>query len=532
MENNNETAELVALVKRGETAAFEQIVTRYRSAALSWAREIVRDVYLAEDIVQEAFLRMRDKLGSLEDDAKFTAWFRLMVRRTAMNAIRGKSGNEAPIDLLGSAGTAAMEAGGGANSSFGNAGGDGGEPDEMAEWEEQADRDELVEQVLQRLSGQAREVLRASAFDDATPEELAARFGMNKSNVYNIFSRARVKTNDERFSSEVARYLKERRSRRETVAKTLAEPSYSSPYAFISVMIGEALRYVSDGAEWSTTELMGISGDAFRLNTAAGCNWRGISTFDWSYTGYQTMERLGIEGTCFGRPQRRSITPEQQVHLLAVIQGTIDRGVPAIIRNMNINEFGYVYGYDDEAGEIKYYGANRLKRSFRYDKLGRTGEEPPLFVLGIRGQRSQPMPGRAALQAIVNHARGKEPPLEGFAYGLKGYELWLEAVERGGLNLHGHAYQVAILAEARQRAASYLQGLAVRSGGRREQGLAAAAACYGRVGEEFRRLYPSFPFGYGGSHGNRMGQIRSGLQAAYEAETEGIAIIEHLLQQW
>lgn len=527
MENNNEIAEWVALVKQGDATAYELLVTRYRSAALSWAREIVRDVYLAEDIAQEAFLRMRDKLGSLQDDAKFTAWFRLMVRRTAMNAIRGKSGNEAPIDLLGSDASDTVEVGVGAG------GGEGGdEPNEMAEWEEQADRDELVERVLQRLSGQAREVLSASAFEDATPEELAARFGMNKSNIYNILSRARVKTNDERFSSEVARYLKDRRSRRETIAKKLAEPTYSSPYAFLSMMIGEALRYIGNKAEWSTTDLMGISGDAFRLNTAAGCNWQGISTFDWSYTGYQTMERLGIEGTCFGRPQRRSITPEQQVHILAVIQGAIDRGVPAIIRNMNINEFGYVYGYDDEAGEIKYYGANRLKCSFRYDKLGRTGEEPPLFVLGIRGQQSQPMPGRPALQAIVNHARGKEPPLEGFAYGLKGYELWLEAAERGGLDLHGHAYQVAILAEARQRAASYLQELAVRSGGVRERGLAAAAACYGRVSEEFRRLYPSFPFGYGGSHGNRMEQIRSGLRAACEAETEGIAIIEDVLQQW
>ncbi|WP_164545414.1 RNA polymerase sigma factor [Paenibacillus albus] len=525
MEKNDDITGLIAQVKQGELAAYEQLVTRYRTAALTWAQAIVSDVYLAEDVVQEAFLRLRERIVSLNDAAKFTAWFRLMVRRLAMNAIRGKAGSEVPIDLLGSEGAASVEAG----MAFGES---GSELDEMSAWEEQADSDELVESALKKLSGQAREVLSASAFEEMAPEELAARFGMNKSNIYNILSRARVKTSDERFGGEIVRYLKERRSRRETVAKTLAEPSYSSPYAFLSVMIGEALRYLESGPNPDITELMGISGDAFRLNTAVGCNWRGISTFDWSYTGYQTMERLGIEGTCFGRPQRRSITPEQQVHILAVIQGAIDHGVPAIIRNMNINEFGYVYGYDDEAREIKYYGANRSKQSIRYDKLGRSGEEPPLFVLGIRRRRLQPMPGHASLQAIVKHARGKEPPLEGFAFGLKGYEQWIEAVERGGLDLHGHAYQVAILAEARQRAASYLREQAERSGGARGQELAAAADYYGEVAEAFRRLYPSFPFGYGGSHGNQMGRILIGLKEAFAAESEGIALIENILEQW
>lgn len=293
-------------------------------------------------------------------------------------------------------------------------------------------------------------------------------------------------------------------------------------------MIGEALR-CADEQGGSHTELMGISGDAFRLNIAKGCHWRGISTFDWSFTAFRTLERLGIGGTCFGRPQRKAIAPEQQVHMLSVMQGSIDFGVPAVVRNIHLNEFGFVYGYDDEAQEFLYQGYNRKERKCRYDQLERTGEEQPVFVLGIRGRVAAPQTENAALRAIVEHAKGKEPPLDGFAFGLDGYRLWLEAVVGEGLDLQGHAYQVAILAEARQQAASYLQELADRSRGEAcRKSLTAAADCYRKAAAAFTRLYPSFPFGYGGSSANRLAVIGEGLQEAREAEMEGISIIEKL----
>jgi hypothetical protein len=293
-------------------------------------------------------------------------------------------------------------------------------------------------------------------------------------------------------------------------------------------MIGEALRSAGEH-NFSHTDLMGISGDAFRLNVATGCYWQGISTFDWSYTAYRTIERLGIGGTCFGRPQRKAITPEQQSHILSVLQGSIDRGIPTIIRNLQTNEFGFVYGYDDEKQEIRYSGYNRAEISYSFDQLGRTGEEQPIFILGIRGRVAPPQSWEAVLRSIIDHARGKEPPLEGFVFGLDGYRLWLEAVEGGSLDLHGHAYQVAILAEARQQAVSYLHELSDKiSGVDRKRRLTEAAECYNKVANSFNRLYPRFPFGYGGSHAGQLRLIRDGLQEALEAETEGISILEKI----
>jgi DNA-directed RNA polymerase specialized sigma24 family protein len=81
--------DLLSRIRQGDHAAYETIFNRYHAAAMSWAQSIVRDPYLADDIVQEAFIRMKDKLHQLKDDHKFAAWFRLMIRRMAINSIRG-----------------------------------------------------------------------------------------------------------------------------------------------------------------------------------------------------------------------------------------------------------------------------------------------------------------------------------------------------------------------------------------------------------------------------------------------------------
>jgi RNA polymerase sigma factor (sigma-70 family) len=514
--NHNEVPGLIRRVKEGDSIAFELLLSAYRSAALSWAQAIVRDAFLAEDVMQEAFLKVKDNIHDLKDEEKFGAWFRVMVRRIAMNSIRGAANrNEYITEEI-------------PESSWGEH--SGSEEISPRAWQEREEGEDLIHSSMRPLSEQAREVLSASAFDEATTEELAARFGMKQSNIYNLLSRARVKANEERFRKEIERYLEGRRSSGLTVNRTLPPPVFSRPYAFLSVMIGEALRTVGE-ENLSHTELMGISGDAFRLNVAKSCHSQGFSTFDWSYTAYRILERLGIRGTCFGRPQRKTLTPEQQVHILSILHGSIDQGVPAIILNMQSNEFGFIHGYNDSEQKILYLGYDREEHSVRYDQLGRKADQPPLFVLGIRGRVAPPQTEDAALRAIIEHARGKEPPLDGYAFGLDGYRLWLEAVEDGSLDLHGHAYQVAILAEARQHAAHYLQKLSASSSNVwRKQQLAEAALCYKQVSQAFTRLYPSFPFGYGGSHAGRMSKIREELLLAWEAEKEGIRLIATIFE--
>ncbi|MEK8127707.1 sigma-70 family RNA polymerase sigma factor [Paenibacillus filicis] len=508
--------ETVSNLQLGDIEAFDILVNTYREQAQMWAIRIVRDSHLAEDVVQESFLQMKGKISNLQDPSKFNSWFRQLVRRIAINHIRGLSQSILPIGDI-------------PETDVNTSRKTNAESDPLHQMLIHEKEQELLRSSLYSLSKQARSLLTSFALKDATPEELAIRFQMNKSNVYNILSRSRAKANDERFRCEVDQHIRERRRLGLPSSHQLQPPCYGRPYALISILIGEVLRMAGE-PDWTLTNLMGISGDAFRLNVTNDCNWRSISTFDWSYSTYRTLERLGLSGTCFGRPGRTSISPEQQIDILSTIQDTIVRGLPVIIWNLEINEFGFVYGYNDEDRTISYFGYNRKIRKFRYEQLGRSGQEPALFIAAIRQRVASPVSENEILASIVNHAKGKEPPIPGFEYGLQGYRLWLEAVESERLDLHGHAYQVAILSEARHQGALYLQNLSERTNSsERQQRLAEAAACYRRVSDAFAQMYPSFPFGYGGSHADRFSIIRGGLLTAFEAEMEGISFLESLI---
>jgi len=198
--------------------------------------------------------------------------------------------------------------------------------------------------------------------------------------VYNIMSRSRARANEERFLREVERHIAGRRRANQPASRQLEPPRYDKPYALISILIHEVLRIAGD-SKWTLTELMGLSGDAFRLTVPVRCSWKGISTYDWSYSAYRMLERLGYGGTCYGRPGADAVSPERQAAMLSSIQETIDRGLPVIAWNLAINEFGYLHGYNDEERTLAYSSYGCKTRGVRYDRLGRSPGEPPLFLL-------------------------------------------------------------------------------------------------------------------------------------------------------
>ncbi|MBB6671825.1 RNA polymerase sigma factor [Cohnella nanjingensis] len=507
--------EAVSNMQRGDLEAFQKIFHSFSGQAQGWALQIVRDSYLSEDVVQESFLQMRDKIHHLQDPAKFPAWFRQIVRRTAMNHIRGLSNRTLLMkDIPDPVGLSER------NQKF--------EDDPLEYIQQIEDGKDILQDALKPLPKKARSMILSHALEEATPDELAAQFNMKKSNVYNILSRSRVKANDERYSREIQRHLMNRRRLGISPYRQLPAPVVRRPYALLSLLIWELLRIAGE-PDWTLTDIMGMTGDAFRMNIPQNCNWRGISTFDWSYVTQCAFESLGISGRCFGRPERTT-SPEHQITVLSMIQDSIDRGLPAIIWNLNRNQFGFVYGYNDEERTISYT-SYQSHHTFRYEQLGRTCEEPALFVATIRGRVTLPASEQETLTSIVNCCKGKEPQLSGFAFGLQGYAQWMEAVENGRLDLQGHAYKVAILAEARKQGALYLQRLSEKAERAESQlKLEEASLCFRSVSEAFEGIYPSFPFGYGGSNANRLSSIRSGLLTALEAEKEGICLLESLIR--
>jgi RNA polymerase sigma factor (sigma-70 family) len=81
-------AELVALARRGDQAAYGQLVSRHQTLIVSLAYGICGDFARSQDLAQEAFLAAWRQLRELEEPAKFKNWLCGIVRNLGHSFIR------------------------------------------------------------------------------------------------------------------------------------------------------------------------------------------------------------------------------------------------------------------------------------------------------------------------------------------------------------------------------------------------------------------------------------------------------------
>jgi RNA polymerase sigma-70 factor (ECF subfamily) len=67
-------AELVALARCGDKAAFGHLIKRHQTLAFRLAQKMVSRVDIAQELVQEAFLQAYLSLDRLRDDNRFQSW--------------------------------------------------------------------------------------------------------------------------------------------------------------------------------------------------------------------------------------------------------------------------------------------------------------------------------------------------------------------------------------------------------------------------------------------------------------------------
>lgn len=81
---------LVVRAKRGDLDAFAELVRATQRTAYGAAKGVLRDAELAEDAVQESYLRAYRQLGALEAPAGFIGWLRRIVVTVALNMRRAR----------------------------------------------------------------------------------------------------------------------------------------------------------------------------------------------------------------------------------------------------------------------------------------------------------------------------------------------------------------------------------------------------------------------------------------------------------
>src|SRR5665811_1760766 len=81
-------AELMLRVKEGDGASFGLLLDKHRSPVVHFLYRMVQNHAVAEELAQEAFLRVYRSRASYEPTAKFTTWLFRIATHLALNWLR------------------------------------------------------------------------------------------------------------------------------------------------------------------------------------------------------------------------------------------------------------------------------------------------------------------------------------------------------------------------------------------------------------------------------------------------------------
>lgn len=92
---------LVDRAKKGDSEAIGKLYALYRHQAYSVAFNFTRNSCEAEDVVQDVFLKIFQKIHTFENRSHFTTWLtRITINFSLMSLRKTKTRNEASLELL------------------------------------------------------------------------------------------------------------------------------------------------------------------------------------------------------------------------------------------------------------------------------------------------------------------------------------------------------------------------------------------------------------------------------------------------
>lgn len=93
--------------RAGDASAFDALFARWAAPLLRYLRRMVRDAGVAEELVQEVFLRVHRSRERYSPDAKFSTWLYRIATNVALNEIR-RPRNRSPHDSADAEGAAPL----------------------------------------------------------------------------------------------------------------------------------------------------------------------------------------------------------------------------------------------------------------------------------------------------------------------------------------------------------------------------------------------------------------------------------------
>lgn len=158
-------AALLSAYIQGDDKAFETLVKRSKSKVYTTIYLIVKDRYIAEDLMQEAYIKAIDviKSGRYNEEGKFLPWILRISHNMAIDHFR--KDKRYPTIIL--------EDGSKVFNSFDFA------EDSVEEQQMKADQVENIREMIKQLPDEQREVLVMRHYEDLSFQEIADQTGVS-----------------------------------------------------------------------------------------------------------------------------------------------------------------------------------------------------------------------------------------------------------------------------------------------------------------------------------------------------------------
>jgi RNA polymerase sigma-70 factor (ECF subfamily) len=186
---------LVAAAKKGDMAAFEELVSRYERKIFRLTMNITGNREDAEDAMQDAFLKSYSHLKTFQGDSRFYTWLVRIAANEALMRLRKRRPNQVSLD----------------EPVVGND--DNLIPREVQDWGlgpeqrfAQTEMRQILSSVIEQIEPEYRMVFVLRDIEELSTEDTAATLGLSVPAVKSRLLRARLK-----LRQKLDRYFKQGR---------------------------------------------------------------------------------------------------------------------------------------------------------------------------------------------------------------------------------------------------------------------------------------------------------------------------------
>src|SRR5215216_3345531 len=91
-------ADVVALAQQGRDAAYRELIKRYERPVFSLIFRMVRDRELAEDLTQDAFIKVLNHIDRYRPEFKLSSWLFKIANNVAIDHLRRRQIDTVSMD--------------------------------------------------------------------------------------------------------------------------------------------------------------------------------------------------------------------------------------------------------------------------------------------------------------------------------------------------------------------------------------------------------------------------------------------------